>query len=91
MEQEVPVIIHNSQSTDPVKEPQSETNIPELLREFSENLTDAFARFRESDSYDRLASSVEKAREYVRKNPAQTLLYSLGAGALFGLFMKRKR
>jgi ElaB/YqjD/DUF883 family membrane-anchored ribosome-binding protein len=90
MEQEVPVIIHGHDTVDPVKEPQSETFFPEQVKEIGENLSEAFSRFKESESYDLLLKSAEKAKEYVVKNPAQAMLYTLGAGALFGLLMRKK-
>ena len=91
MEQEVKVTIHRGEPKDPAEEPQHETNIPEQLKELSEAISEAFSCFRESDSYEWLLNSAEKTRTYIKKNPAQAILVSLGAGALFGLFIKRGR
>jgi len=91
MEQEVQVTIHSSQPDNNLEGEPQETRIPEQINTISDTLTEAFARFRESESYNQLLKSAEKAREYIRKYPGQSMLYSLGAGALFGLFMKRKR
>ncbi len=91
MEQEVQVTIHSSQPTNSSKEEPQENRIPEQVKEISKTLSEAFSCFRESESYSQLLKSTEKAREYIRKNPGQAMMYSLGAGALFGLFMKRKR
>jgi len=91
MEQEVQVTIHSSQPDNLSEEEPQETRIPGQVKEISEALSEAFSCFRESESYNQLLKSAEKAREYIRKNPGQAMLYSLGAGALFGLFMKRKR
>ena len=91
MEQEVPVIIHGHEHVDPVKEPHSETFIPEQVKEIGETLSEAFSRFKESESYDLLVKSADKAKEYIVKNPAQALLYTLGAGALFGFLLRKKR
>ena len=49
MEQEVPVIIHGHEPTDPVQEPQRETFIPEQVKEIGETLSEAFCRFKESE------------------------------------------
>ncbi len=90
MEQEVPVIIHDHDPVNPVKEPHGESFIPEQLKEISETLSDAFSRFKESESYDLLLKSADKAKEYIAKNPVQALLYTLGAGAFFGFLFRRK-
>ncbi|NMW21338.1 MAG: hypothetical protein HKK67_06850 [Chlorobiaceae bacterium] len=91
MEQEVPVIIHEHESMDPAQERQRETFIPEQVKEIGNNLSEAFMSFKESESYELLVKSAEKVKEYITKNPGQALLYSLAAGALFGLVLKRKR
>ena len=91
MEQEVPVIIHGHESVDPVKETQNETFIPEQVKEIGETLAEAFSRFKESESYDLLVKSADKVKEYIVKNPAQAILYTLGAGAFFGLLLRKKR
>ncbi|MEI7708086.1 MAG: hypothetical protein WCI90_07440 [Chlorobium sp.] len=91
MEQEVPVIIHDHDPVNPVKEPHSETFIPEQVKEISETLSEAFLRFKESESYDLLVKSADKAKEFIEKNPVQALLYTLGAGAFFGFLLRKKR
>ena len=91
MEQEVPVIIHEHESMDPAQERQGETFIPEQVKEIGDTLSEAFMSFKESESYDLMVKSVEKVKEFIKNNPGQALLYSLGAGTLFGLLIKRKR
>ena len=91
MEQEVPVIIHGHEPTDPVQEPQRETFIPEQVKEIGETLSEAFSHFKESESYELLVKSADKVKEYIVKNPAQVILYTIGAGAFFGLLMRKKR
>jgi hypothetical protein len=91
MEQEVPVIIHSGEQNEPANKPHKETSIPEQVKEIGETLSETFARIRESDSYDRILEHAETAREYIRKYPGKAMLYSLGAGALFGLLMRKKR
>ncbi|MEI7824270.1 MAG: hypothetical protein WCI01_03150 [Chlorobiaceae bacterium] len=92
MEQEVQVTIHRSgEPTDPVREPQHETSIPEPLKEISDLILETFSSFKESESYDWLVNSAEKAKTYIKKNPTQAILVSLGAGALFGLLIKKRR
>ncbi len=99
MEQEVKVTIHRSEPAEPVEETQHETqhespfeaNIPEQLREFGETISDTFSSFRESDSYEWLLKKAETAKDYIKQNPAPAILVSLGAGALFGLLIKKRR
>jgi ElaB/YqjD/DUF883 family membrane-anchored ribosome-binding protein len=91
MEQEVEVTIHRGEPKDPVQEPQHETKIPEQLKELSETISETFSSFRESESYEWLLKSADKAKEYIKKNPTPAILVSLGAGALLGLFMKKRR
>jgi ElaB/YqjD/DUF883 family membrane-anchored ribosome-binding protein len=92
MEQEVQVTIHHGEPADPVKEaPQQDATIPDQLKELSDNISETFTCFKESESYDWLLKQAEKARNYIKKNPTQAILVSLGAGALFGLFIKKKR
>jgi len=91
MEQEVPVTIHGHEPTDAAQEPQQETFIPEQVKEIGETLAEAFSRFKESESYDLLVKSADKVKEYIVKNPAQAILYTLGAGAFFGLLLRKKR
>ncbi len=91
MPQDVPVTIHSQEPADQASAPQHETNIPDQVKEFGATLSEAFARFRESESYDRLLQGTEIAKEFIRKYPAQAMLYALGTGAFFGLLMRRKR
>ena len=91
MEQEVQVTIHSSQPENPIEEQPQETCITDQINDIRDTLLEAFSSFRKSESYLQLLKNAEKAKEYIRNNPGQALLYSLGAGALFGLFMKRKR
>jgi hypothetical protein len=91
MEQEVQVTIHRGEPTDPGQEPQHETSIPDPLQEINDLILETFSSFRESESYDWLVNSAEKAKIYIKKNPAQAILVSLGAGALFGLLFKKRR
>ena len=91
MEQEVKVTIHRGEPKQPEQEPQQETNIPEALKEISEIISETFSCFRESESYEWLLDNAEKARVYIKKYPTQAVLVSLGAGALLGLFIKKRR
>jgi hypothetical protein len=91
MEQEVPVIMKSGEQKNPEQKPQHDNTIPEQVKEIGETLAEAFARFRESDSYERILEGVETAREYIRKYPGKAMLYTLGAGAFFGLLMGKKR
>lgn len=91
MEQEVPVVIHSEAPGGPAQDTRRENPIPEQVKEISENISEAFSRFKESPSYEQLLDRAEKTREYIRKNPVQSMFYSVGAGALLGLFIRRKR
>jgi ElaB/YqjD/DUF883 family membrane-anchored ribosome-binding protein len=93
MEQEVKVTIHRGEPADPVKEPQQpqqEASIPEQLKEFGETISETLSCFRESESYEWLLKSAEKAKNYIKENPTRSILVSLGAGALFGLLIKKR-
>jgi len=91
MEQEVKVTIHRSEPVNGAEEPQQQTNIPQQLKELGEVLSDSLSSFRESDSYEWILENTEKTRQYIKKNPTRSMLVSLGAGVLFGLFIKRGR
>ncbi|TLU87897.1 MAG: hypothetical protein FDX21_03535 [Chlorobium sp.] len=91
MEQEVPVTIHSRKPEELSEDPQAATRIPNQITEISDTLSDAFSCFRESESFNLLVQVTDKAKDFIRKNPAQALLLSLGAGTLFGLLMRRKR
>ncbi|HCD35995.1 MAG TPA: hypothetical protein DEQ23_03040 [Chlorobium sp.] len=91
MEQEVPVI-HSAAKDSAEKQlnPAGDGRIPEQIREISDSLSDAFARFRQSDSYDSMIDIAEQSRTHIRKKPLQAMLYSLGAGALLGMMFGKK-
>lgn len=91
MEQEVPVIIHSGENKEPLQEPHQETGIPEQIKEIGESLSEVVSSFRESESYEQIEKAIEQAKDYIRKNPAQAMLYSLGAGALLGFLMRKRR
>jgi len=92
MEQEVPVIHSTAkESAEKHSTPVADGRILEQIREISDSLSDAFARFRESDSYDNLLDLAEQTRTYIRNNPLPAMLYSLGAGALLGMMFGKKR
>jgi ElaB/YqjD/DUF883 family membrane-anchored ribosome-binding protein len=90
MEQEVPVVIHEHKSMDPAEKPYSESLFPDKIKEIGDTLSEAYSSFKESEAYDLLAESATNVKEYIKKNPAQALLFALGAGALFGLLLRKK-
>lgn len=91
MEQEVPITVKSSTPFDTEKTPQQETAFPDQVKAIGETLSEALARIRKSQYYDQLLKSTESAKEYIKKNPVPAILYSLGAGALIGLLMRKKR
>jgi hypothetical protein len=91
MEQEVPVTIHGSKPKEPQEGAWVEASIPGQVAEISEVLAGALSCFRESGSWHTIQQGTEKAREYIKKNPARAMLLTLGAGALVGFLMKKKR
>ena len=91
MEQEVKVTIHGAEQAEKPEEAQQQSNIPEQLKELGEMVSEALSCFRESDSWELILESTEKTRQYIKNNPARSMLVSLGTGVLFGLFMKRGR
>jgi len=91
MEQEVKVTIHRSEEAVSTEEAPQQADIAQQLKELSEILSDSLSSFRESDSYERILEGAEKTRQYIKDNPARSMLVSLGAGLLFGLFIKKGR
>ncbi len=91
MEQEVKVTIHRSAAENRTEEPPQESGTAQQLKELGEVLSDVLSSFRESESYERILESTEKTRQYIKKNPARSMLVSLGAGLLFGLFINKRR
>ncbi|NTV97804.1 MAG: hypothetical protein HGA70_01390 [Chlorobiaceae bacterium] len=90
MEQDVPVIIHGEHDASS-GEPREEPVIAEQIKEIGQTLSDVAASFRESEAYEQIEKIFEETKEYIRKNPARAMLYSLGAGAVLGLFMRKRR
>jgi ElaB/YqjD/DUF883 family membrane-anchored ribosome-binding protein len=89
MEQDVPVIIHGEHDT-PSARSGEEPVIADQLKEIGQSLSEVVSSFRESESYEQLEKIYEQTKEYIRKNPARAMLYSLGAGAVLGLFMRKR-
>jgi len=89
MEQEVPVTIHSSKPKELPEKPQYET--PKQQSEIREALDQAVLRFKQSELGTLLLKGAGKTTEYIKKNPGQAMLFSLGAGAFFGLLLKKKR
>jgi len=89
MEQEVPVTIHSSKPKGFAGEHQCET--PKQRLEIKETLVETFSHFKESEFGTLLLKGAEKTTEYIKKNPGQAMLFSAGAGALFGLVLRKRR
>ncbi|ABL64492.1 hypothetical protein [Chlorobium phaeobacteroides] len=95
MEQEVPVTIHQgetveAEAAETMPKPDA-AYIPELIKEIASTVSETFSGFRESESYGQLIKAAEEVRTYIKNNPAQALLYSLGAGAALGFLFKKRR
>jgi len=90
MEQEVPVTIHSGKPKEPVQEPQHELHIPKSLPELSETFAEVMSRLKASDALAMVHKATDEVKEYIKKNPAQAMLVSLGAGALVGLLLRKK-
>ena len=89
MEQEVPVIIHSSGEKEP--ETPGASPIPEQVKEIGSTISDAVSAFMESEQYEQLKQTAAKAKTYIRENPVPAMLYTLGAGAVLGFILKRRR
>ncbi len=89
MEQEIPVTIHSSKPKGFAEEHQYEAT--KQRSETRETLVDVLSGFKESELGALLLKGAEKTTEYIKKNPVQAMLFSAGAGALFGLILKKKR
>ncbi|MCF8216207.1 MAG: hypothetical protein K9I59_05375 [Chlorobium sp.] len=88
MEQEVPVVIHNSNEPDPGTHAASP--IPEQVKELGSTVSEAVTSFMESEQYEQLKEAAAKVKSYIRENPVPSMLYTLGAGALLGFILKRR-
>lgn len=96
MEQEVPVTFSNpAQGPEPdeTATPQAgtATPIPEPVRELTDAVTDAYERFKDSESYDAVLEGVNRSREYIRNNPGPAMLWAAGAGLFLGLLLGKRR
>ncbi|MEI8102843.1 MAG: hypothetical protein WCG61_04865 [Chlorobium sp.] len=93
MEQQVHVTMHGSKPSDPSgrAEAGSHAFVPKPDKNIGETLSDVLLFLRESEPGRLVMQGAEKSKEYIKKNPAQAMLISLGAGALMGLLIKRKR
>jgi ElaB/YqjD/DUF883 family membrane-anchored ribosome-binding protein len=91
MEQEVSVTIHGSTTEDHPENSEHKSCISDQITRIGETFSDAFLSFRESEPGAFVQQGAVKAKEYIKKNPTQAMLLSLGAGALFGLLLKKKR
>lgn len=89
MEQEVPVTIHRGKPGELWDEAQSET--AQESSGINETVDGLLSGFRKSEPGMMLQRGAHKMKEYVKNNPGQALLVSLGAGALFGLLLKKRR
>ncbi len=69
---------------EPLKSP-----IPEQVEAISDNISKMYDRFKESEQYDELQDTVTKVKEYIKKNPVQSMLMSLGAGMFLGLLFRK--
>ncbi len=69
---------------EPLKSP-----IPEQVEAISENISNMYDRFKESEQYDELRDTATKVKEYIKENPVQSVLMSLGAGMFLGLLFRR--
>ena len=89
MEQEIPVtkIEQGVESAQQVSRQQK----PVQVKEISSQLSEAFTDFTKSETYHQLQETAGKFKEYVKKNPVPATLYSLSAGFLAGLLLKRRR
>jgi len=89
MDQEIPVTIHSGKPTEFAEEPLNET--PNQISDISETVCEFFSSFKKSELGTLLLKGAHETTEYIKKNPGQAMLFSVGAGALFGLLLKKKR
>jgi len=89
MEHQIPV---NDMSQDqPKTGPAVQEEIPEPFREAGQKVSEAFNEFKESETWEKILETRDKAREYIMDNPVNSFFYALGAGLFLGLLLKRKK
>lgn len=89
MEQQIPV--NDITQDQPEKSSSTFDELPEPLREISQMATEAFREFQQSDTYEKILETKDKARDYIKENPVNSFFYALGAGTILGFILKRKK
>jgi ElaB/YqjD/DUF883 family membrane-anchored ribosome-binding protein len=89
MEHQIPV--NDMSQEQPKTDPAVHEEIPEPLREVGQKVLQAFNEFRESETWDKILETRDKAREYIMENPVNSFFYALGTGLFLGLLLKRKK
>ncbi len=69
----------------------SATPVPEQIAGISEHVSDLYNQFRESRHYSKLQDAKQQMKEYIKDNPVESVLYSLGAGVVLGFILHKKR
>jgi ElaB/YqjD/DUF883 family membrane-anchored ribosome-binding protein len=89
MEHQIPVTEMSQEQ--PKTAPPVHDKIPEPLREVGQKVSEAFNEFKESETWEKMLETRDKARDYITENPVNSFFYALGAGAFLGFLLKRKK
>ncbi|NEX12443.1 hypothetical protein CR161_09965 [Prosthecochloris sp. ZM] len=73
------------------QERSSNPHIPDQVAGVSEHVADLYNQFRESRNYSKLQDAKQQMKEYIKDNPVESVLYSLGAGVVLGFILHKKR
>lgn len=86
MEQEIPVVIHQSSETDQ----KTPSPVSGQIREIGTTLFKTLCSFRESEQYEQLKQGTDKVKAYMQEHPISSILYTFGVGTLLGFLLKRR-
>ena len=90
MEQEVPVTMHKTMPKS-AELPEEKKSYASPIATLGGSLSELVSNFKESEAGELLQKGTEQTKEYIKNNPTQAMLMSLGAGALLGVLMGRRR
>jgi ElaB/YqjD/DUF883 family membrane-anchored ribosome-binding protein len=89
MEHQIPV--NEMPQEQPKTGPALHDEIPEPLREVGQKVSEAFKEFKESETWEKILETRDKAKDFITENPVNSFFYALGTGIFLGFLLKRKK
>jgi len=89
MEHQIPV--NEMPQEQPKTGPALHDEIPEPLREVGQKVSEAFNEFKESETWEKILETRDKAKDFITENPVNSFFYALGTGIFLGFLLKRKK